>query len=237
MKNSLNRNFRVMTGTAIPAVFMALSLSTAAADAAETGRPEAPPQITGVTAPPQTSTTAPTAVQPPRYAQEILSALKHLSALLSKGARVDQNELDSVAAEIAGLDARVKNLLGPALLKEIEDQEKELLDNTRIARAKGELAGARSALMLYYDDLEGKYPAAPAELIPKYMPAMPELDLPGHARTSAVELADAAGPDIGKAVTDTGGWLYFANPKSQNFGMLVLNCSHKDDKGTELYRY
>ena len=206
--------------------------------AVEAARPEAPSQIIGGTEHPQAST-APLAAapQPPRYSPEILSAIKHLSTLLTRSFSVDQKELDGVAGEIVRLDVRVKDLLGPALIKEAEDQEKELQDRTRIARAKEELAAARSALILYYGDSEGKYPSAPAELIPNYMPSVPELELPGHTKTSAVELTDTTGPDVGKAVTDSGGWLYFANPKSQNFGMLVLNCSHKDDKGIELYKY
>ena len=224
-----------MTRTAILTAFLAFS-SSAAANSAETGGPGAPSQTAVFTA--QASTAAPAAVQqPPRYEQEILSALKHLSALLSKGWSVDQHELDGLAVEMIKLDARVKDLLGPALLKEIEDREKERQLKAGIAAAEEALASARAAIILYYGDLEGKYPVSAAELIPAYLPAMPELELPGHAKTAAVEQTDAAGPDISKAVTDAGGWLYFTNPKSHNFGMLILNCSHKDGAGTELYKY
>jgi hypothetical protein len=217
-----------MTKTPVFAVFTALFFSVAAANATETG----------LAGPAQTSTAAPAAIQPPpRYAPEIMRALKHLSALLSKNSRVDQKELDGVAGEIVRLDARVKKLLGPILLKEIEDQEKDQEYKARITGAKEELAGARAAILLYYGDSEGIYPANPADLIPKYMPAAPELELPGHIKTSAIELTDAECPDIEKAITDTGGWLYFTNPKSRCFGMLVLNCSHQDENGTELYKY
>ncbi len=219
------------------AIFTALLFSAAAASAAEADRPdETPSKIAeGIIAPPQVSTA--TVRTMPRYTQEIQSALKHLSALLSKNPGVDQTELDGVAGEIVKLDDRVKNLLGPDLIREAEAQQKELMGKARIVRAKEELAETREALMLYYADLEGRYPATPAELIPKYMPTAPELELPDHAKTAAVELTDSTGADIADAVTDTGGWLYFANPKSQNFGMLTLNCTHKDGKGVELHKY
>ena len=224
---------RTMNRTAIPAFFLALSFSAAAAAA---DGPAGPQQAAVFSA--QTSTAAPAAVQqPPRYEQEISGALKHLSALLTMGYRVDQSELDSLAAELIKLDARVKNLLGPALLKELEDREKEQELRARIAGAKEALAAARSAIILYYGDLEGKYPASPAALVPSYLPAMPELELPGHEKTAAIAVTDDAGTDLSKAVTDSGGWLYFANPGSRYFGMLILNCSHKDDAGTELYKY
>ncbi len=225
-----------MTKPAILTVFLALSFSTAAY-AAGSDHPAAPPSGTPLFAAQASTAAASGAQQTPLYEQEILGSIKHLSALLTGSYRVDRQELDDVAAELIKLDARVKNLLGPALLQEIEDREKERRLKAVIAAAKETLASARSAIMLYYGDLEGKYPASPAELIPAYLPAMPELELPGHAKTAAVELTDAAGPDISKAVTDTGGWLYFTNTKSPNFGMLILNCSHKDDAGTEFYKY
>ncbi len=226
-----------MKKNAIMAVFTALLFSAGAAGAAEAERPDETPSKTTeiIAAPPQVSTAA---AQPaPRYTQEIESALKHLSALLSKNPGVDQAELDGVAGEIVKLDDRIKNLLGPDLIRQAEDQEKELLSKARIVRAKEELAETRQALILYYADFEGRYPATPAELIPKYMPTAPELELPCHAKTAAVELTDSTEADIASVVTDTGGWLYFANPKSQNFGMLALNCTHKDGKGVELHKY
>jgi hypothetical protein len=180
---------------------------------------------------------APIPAQPPRYSQEILSALKHLSALLSKGSLVDQKGLDSVAKEISGLDARIISLLGPAIIRQLEEEEKELVSRAQVAAARAELQQMRSFLFAYYSDTDGKYPETPAELVPDYLPAIPEPELPWHAKTGALALIREAGPEPAQAVTDTGGWLYFADPKSANFGMLILNCSHKDDKGVELYKY
>ena len=183
------------------------------------------------------SAITPSVAQPPRYSPEILSALKHLSALLSKGSLVDQKELDNVAGEISKLDDRITGLLGPDIIRELEEREKELLSTTRIAAAKAELLHMRSLLIAYYGDTEGKYPETPAALVPKYISTVPELELPWHAKTGALTLAREAGHDQEKAVTDTGGWLYFTDPASADFGMLILNCSHKDDKGVELFKY
>lgn len=225
-----------MTRLILTAVFTALAIPLPGGAAPGGG---GPPELStaAFAAPPQISTTAPSAAEQPRHAREIMSALKHLSALLARSSRVDQRELDGTAADIIRLDDRLKLLLGPDLLRELEEEDLRLRSKTLSDRAKEELAAARSAVILYYGDLEGKYPAAPAELIPAYLPAMPELELPGHARTSAVEVTDYEGADIRAAVTDAGGWLYFAGPKSPYFGMLALNCSHKDDTGLELYNY
>ena len=173
--------------------------------------------------------------QQPGYAAEILSALKHLSTLLGKSSVVDQKELENVIKKVSELDARVKDLLGPDIMREIEEQEKELSDKARVAAAKTELLNVRMALITYYGNTEGSYPETPAELVPEYLPTMPELELPWHARTAAIELS--SGPVTGEGLSDTGGWLYINDPKSASFGMIVLNCSHKDDQGTELYKY
>jgi hypothetical protein len=185
----------------------------------------------------KTSTAAaPAAVQTPaaptlqaEQAGAILGALKHLSALLSKGALLDRKELSAVLAETAALDVRIKNLLGPAIMEELAEREKERL-------AEEEMLRLRSLLIAYYGDNEGVYPAAPEALIPKYLAAIPELELPHHNRTGAVELNAGTGAEIESAVTDSGGWLYFTNPASVHFGMLILNCSHKTKNDNEFYK-
>jgi hypothetical protein len=168
--------------------------------------------------------------QPPPYAGEIQSALNRLSALLSKGRLMDQNELARTVKEITALDARIAALLGPALVRELEEQEKERW-------AKAELLNLRSLMLAYYGDNEGKYPASPADLAPRYFPAVPLTEPPRHAATNAVALYGEAAGGPEKAVTDAGGWLYFSNPRSRYFGMVILNCSHKDTSGNEFYSY
>ena len=42
---------------------------------------------------------------------------------------------------------------------------------------------------------------------------------------------------IGKAVKDTGGWIYFSNPKSKYYGKIMLDSSHKaPPDGKEFYK-
>ena len=186
---------------------------------------------------PVTAAAAPLPAAPPRYSVEILSALKHLSALLRKGPLVDQKGLDSLALEISGLDGRITELLGPAIILELEKEEGELLYRAQLAAARAELQGMRTFLLAYYSDTGGKYPGTPAELVPAYIPAVPELELPWHAKTGGLALIGGTAAEPAEAVTDTGGWLYFNEPKSDSFGMLLLNCSHRDGKGVELYKY
>ena len=184
----------------------------------------------GIEAAAKASDSAPAALElPPEQAATIRSATQHLSALISKWALLDPKELEVVLTEAAALDVRITDLLGPVVMSDLEEKRKEQLAQT-------ELQGIRSLLIAYYGDNEGAYPKTPEELIPKYLAAIPELELPYHTRTEAIELNADAGADMAKAVTDSGGWLYFANPASANFGMLTLNCSHKDRKGDEFYR-
>jgi len=220
------------------ALSLLMFLGPAAMAAEQTGAEQQLPAVAAA----EIATSSAAAVQaavrkPPRYSLEILSALKHLSALLSKNSLVDQKGLDAVVREMIALDARVTDLLGPDIIKQLEEQEKEIADKARIAAAKADLRKMRALLMGYYSDADNSYPATPAELVPKDIAAVPELELPRHARTAAITLTGDAGPDPAKAVADTGGWLYFNDPKSANFGMLVLDCSHKDGEGVELYKY
>lgn len=238
-----------MPNRALVPALLILSFSAFSAGAAE--GPDAAPQDTSLVVadstpsaglPPQTSaqTTAavqPIPAQPPRYSGEILSALKHLSALLAKGSLVDQKGLDKVAKEISELDARVTGLLGPAIIRQLEEEEKELLARAQVAAARAELRKMRALLLAYYSDGDGKYPGTPAELIPDYIPALPELQLPWHAKTGALALVGGTGRGPAEAAADSGGWLYFTDPGSAYFGMLILDCSHKDENGVELYAY
>lgn len=165
----------------------------------------------------------------PARAGVIDAAMKHLAALRERGGGLSSEaELDSVVAETAALDSRIKKYLGPALLDELEKAEK-------VRRAIHDLQYLRSLLIAYYADHAGSYPASLQDLVPLYLAAIPELELPDHPRSAEVE--KGAGAAVAKAVTDAGGWLYFGEPGSVNRGMLVMNCSHKDRNGHEFYKY
>ena len=51
------------------------------------------------------------------------------------------------------------------------------------------------------------------------------LKLPRHFRTSKVRNVPSFG------ITDSGGWAYVNGPGDRNFGLLFIDCSHRDEKG------
>lgn len=187
--------------------------------------------------------TAPAAGQPAvrpstptyRYAEDILRAQDYLGALLRRSPDADPKALEEAVKDLNGLSEKLKALLGPETVRELEERDK----GRRIAAAQEALAAGRGALQRYFADSEGKFPKSPEELSPRYLDAMPEIGLPGHERTRAAVLIDSTkyDKDLLKAVGDSGGWLYFTDPKSAYWGMLMLDCSHKDAGGTELYKY
>ncbi|MDD5303614.1 MAG: RDD family protein [Elusimicrobia bacterium] len=106
---------------------------------------------------------------------------------------------------------------------------------------KGNLGSLRSAISIYYGDMEGQYPATLDALIgPKYVPAMPKTKLADHKETGAWTLYGAEvctgkteyGAEIDATkLKDTGGWGYVADPRAKCSGMVFVDCTHRDTKG------
>lgn len=174
-----------------------------------------------------------------KYAADIARTIRDLSALLEHGAEIPAARLDALAPELKKFDAKVKDALGEQIAGDMARREKELEDAARAAAAKKALQDLRAALQVYYGANGGKYPADLAALAPGRIPAIPELWLPGHKKTSDVKIIDSKkyDKDLAGAVTDSGGWLYFSNPGSSSHGLLVINCSHKDQGGLEFFKY
>lgn len=112
--------------------------------------------------------------------------------------------------------------------------------------AKGHLGSLRSALSIYYGDMEGQYPAALDALIPNHLQTMPKLKLAGHEETAAwtpygAEVctgSSAYGTEIDAAkLQDTGGWGYVADPNAKCHGMVFVDCAHQDTKGKRWPEY
>ncbi len=106
---------------------------------------------------------------------------------------------------------------------------------------KGNLGSLRSALAIYYGDAEGVYPATLDALIgPKYLPAIPKTKIDAHMET-AVWTPYGAEVCTGKTeygseidstkIKDTGGWGYVTDPKAPCYGMVFVDCTHRDSKG------
>lgn len=175
----------------------------------------------------------------PKYNPEIMQTMKNLSILMEKGAEIPPERLAAFAPRLAAFNEVVKEALGEKILAEVARREKEIEDKARAEAAARTLQSFRAALQVAYTQAGGKYPKNPAELAPKVIPAVPELYLPGHERSDKVTVIDSKkyDKDMSKAVGDSGGWLFFSNPESANYGLLVIDCSHPDPDGVKFFEH
>ena len=93
--------------------------------------------------------------------------------------------------------------------------------------SKGNLGAVRSALSIYYGDMEGQYPASLDSLTinGKYLSAVPSAKAPNyHSDTSVVAYQTAS--------NDAAGWSYNNTALNANQGTILVNCTHTDTKGT-----
>lgn len=97
---------------------------------------------------------------------------------------------------------------------------------------KRSLGSIRSALSIYYGDMEGQYPQDLAMLTigGKYLSAIPKVG-PGTMHPASSLIRNGATP------TDEGGWLYNNLPSSANAGNVMINCTHTDSKGSAWTTY
>ena len=174
-----------------------------------------------------------------KHDQEILGIIKDLSLLLEVQDRLSPEKLDALAGEMDKFNGDVKRTIGRELLEEAALKEKQAAEKETTAAAQKDLAALRSALQLSYVANDGKYPADLAALVPDRIQAVPELYLPGHKRTAEVKAVNSKefDGDPGQAVTDDGGWLYFSDQGLANYGLVLINCSHKDESGMEFFKY
>jgi prepilin-type N-terminal cleavage/methylation domain-containing protein len=93
--------------------------------------------------------------------------------------------------------------------------------------SKGNLGSIRSALSIYYGDMEGQYPSDIAALTisGKYLASVPNAKTPNyHSDTSASFNATAA--------NDAGGWTYDNIAGNANLGTVLVNCTDTDTKNS-----
>jgi len=92
---------------------------------------------------------------------------------------------------------------------------------------KGNLGAIRSALSIYYGDMEGQYPSSLAALAvsSKYMASIPTAKTPNYHADTA-NIANQSGAN------DAGGWLYDNVSNAPILGTLWVNCTHTDTKGS-----
>lgn len=105
-----------------------------------------------------------------------------------------------------------------------------LITKSSEGATKGTLGSIRSALSIYYGDMEGQYPTDMYALTisGKYLTAVPKAKTPGfHPDSSAESLGSGT-----VSVNDGGGWAYNNAISDANWGTLWVNCTHTDTKGT-----
>lgn len=93
------------------------------------------------------------------------------------------------------------------------------------AEALRRLSALRMAAELYRQE-KGKFPPAFAETLRSgKLEAAPRLKLPGHFGSD--EVRDV--PSM--RVTDSGGWAYVNAPADRDFGLVYMDCAHRDERG------
>ncbi|MEK7657506.1 MAG: prepilin-type N-terminal cleavage/methylation domain-containing protein [Elusimicrobiota bacterium] len=111
----------------------------------------------------------------------------------------------------------------------------DLIRKSNEGATKGNIGAIRSALSIYYGDMEGLFPDNPTALTlgAKYLSAMPTAKTPSyHADSAAVVLGSAASD-----MTDAGGWAYGNVPSVSTYGSIFVNCTHTDSKGVNFGNY
>ena len=105
----------------------------------------------------------------------------------------------------------------------------DLLRKSSEGAGKGNLASVRSALSVYYANMEGTYPTVLQSITigGNVIATMPKTVTPNyHADTIAEN--DGLPP----TVSDASGWHYDNTVGDANFGTVVVDCTHTDTKGT-----
>jgi prepilin-type N-terminal cleavage/methylation domain-containing protein len=108
----------------------------------------------------------------------------------------------------------------------------ELIRKSNEGATKGNLGAVRSALSIYYGDMEGQYPADPLAMTisGKYLATVPKAKTPNYH-------SDSAGFNLASATNDGAGWNYNNVITDANFGTMWVNCTHTDTKGSTWTTY
>jgi prepilin-type N-terminal cleavage/methylation domain-containing protein len=115
----------------------------------------------------------------------------------------------------------------------------QLITKSNEANTKGNLGAIRSALSIYYGDMEGWYPADTLAALTnsgRFMTTVPVAKVPavtgenvGHSDTTLVTAHTST--------SDVGGWAYNNTRTDANWGRVIVNCSHHDSRGSDWSAY
>src|SRR5579883_2555215 len=106
------------------------------------------------------------------------------------------------------------------------------------AMAKANLGVLRSAAAVYLADNKAN-PKDLSALTPKYVAGIPEIEVGGHPKTSAVTAYGAEACDgrnvKGDALKDTGGWGYVSAPGASCDGSVFIDAKQQDAAGKDWF--
>lgn len=102
-----------------------------------------------------------------------------------------------------------------------------LIHKAQEGSTKHQLVRLRSAIAAYYGENQGVYPTDNLNsLIPRYIEAIPQANIPGVDPSNAV----SAGT-YDAAFTKKGGWAYVSDPADPRFGDVFVNSDQEDSYG------
>ncbi|MDE2292510.1 MAG: type II secretion system protein [Elusimicrobia bacterium] len=105
-----------------------------------------------------------------------------------------------------------------------------LIRKSNEGATKGNLGALRSALTIYYGDMDGTYPSDPSSLTigGKYLSSIPTAKTPNYHNDSSTIILGS----VETGITDVGGWIYDDAPGDATYGGIYVNCTHTDTKGS-----
>ena len=105
----------------------------------------------------------------------------------------------------------------------------ELIRKSNEGATKGNLGAIRSALAIYYGDNEGRYPTddiSSLTFVGKYLKDIPVAKTPDY-HTASAGVVNSATP-----ISDAGGWAYNSVQGNTDWGVVWVNCTHTDTRGS-----
>ena len=110
----------------------------------------------------------------------------------------------------------------------------ELIRKSQEGSSKGSLGSLRSTLAIYYGDMEGLYPSRIASLTinGKYLTVIGPARTPNYHPDLSTET-----DGLTNAPTDAGGWMYDNVTGDPAIGIVEVNCTHTDTKGSSWTTY
>lgn len=111
----------------------------------------------------------------------------------------------------------------------------ELIRKSSEGASKGNIGSIRSALSIYFGDQEGVYPGdiTALTLNGKYLAELPKAKVPNYH----TDLSLVTPQSLSAAPDDTAGWWYDDIQGDANFGVVRVNCTHTDTKGSVWTNY